>query len=295
MHDSHPAPLMDGYHSIDIDGMEQRFFVAGSRDGPVCVAHSGGPGIAWEYLRMLALEERLRMVYIEPVGTGQSGRFESHPYGYDVDTYARFLYGLVEYLNLQKVYLLGHSHGGFVAQNFTVAHPEKLAGLILYDTAPAAGTELFAEATRNLESFRQRNKDRPETASIMRAWYSLGGIAGDASFRSTLYNLFPAYFADYWKREEEFRALRNAVTGSYVGSAKRFDNTDGLALITVPTLILVGVHDFICGPRWAYELRDGIRGSQLVKFAESGHFAHLEETQRFAHVLGEFCGAQRAA
>ncbi|MCO1577534.1 hypothetical protein M8C13_17385 [Crossiella sp. SN42] len=40
----------------------------------VCLVHSGGPGIHWEYLRMPEPERHLTMVYLEPVGTGQSGR-----------------------------------------------------------------------------------------------------------------------------------------------------------------------------------------------------------------------------
>ena len=45
--------------------------------------------------------------------------------------------------------------------------------------------------------------------------------------------------------------------------------------------------DFICGEKWARQLHDGIPGSQLVVFGESGHFAHLEEPEAFfAAVLG---------
>ncbi|MFF0222080.1 hypothetical protein [Streptomyces sp. NPDC004629] len=40
----------------------------------VRIAHPGGPGIGWEYLRMPGLERHLAMVCVEPVGTGDSGR-----------------------------------------------------------------------------------------------------------------------------------------------------------------------------------------------------------------------------
>jgi proline iminopeptidase len=66
-----------------------------------------------------------------------------------------------------------------------------------------------------------------------------------------------------------------------------WDVRDRLGEITVPTLVLVGVADFICGEKWARQLHDGIPGSQLVVFGESGHFAHLEEPEAFfAAVLG---------
>lgn len=63
------SPLSPGTHTIVVQHgpshVEQRYHVAGA--GPVCIAHSGGPGIGWEYLRMPMLERSLTMVYIEPV------------------------------------------------------------------------------------------------------------------------------------------------------------------------------------------------------------------------------------
>lgn len=47
----------------------------------MCVAHSGGPGIGWEYLRTTELERRLTVVHPAPVGSGGSGRLPSHPHG----------------------------------------------------------------------------------------------------------------------------------------------------------------------------------------------------------------------
>jgi pimeloyl-ACP methyl ester carboxylesterase len=131
--------------------VRQRYHVAGA--GPVCIVHSGGPGVAWEYLRMAAVEAELTTVYVEPVGTGESGRLPDHPRGYTVDRYSQFLHGIIEHLGLPKVHLLGHSHGGLVAQRYALERSDRLVGMILYDSAPAAGSELFAEATRNLGTF----------------------------------------------------------------------------------------------------------------------------------------------
>jgi proline iminopeptidase len=129
--------LGPGPREITIDGVRQRYHVAGT--GPVCVIHSGGPGIAWEYLRMPALEAKLTTVYVEPIGTGQSGRLPVHPHGYTFDRYARFLHGLIAHLDVPKVYLLGHSHGGLVAQRYALTYPGRLAGMILYSSAPSGG------------------------------------------------------------------------------------------------------------------------------------------------------------
>jgi pimeloyl-ACP methyl ester carboxylesterase len=142
-------------HQIVIDGVVQRYHVAGT--GPVCLAHPGGPGAPYEYLRMPRLEESLTMVYVEPIGTGESGRLAEMT-GYTVEAYARFLHGIIEHLAEPRVYLMGHSHGGFVAQAYALQHPERLAGLILYSTAATTVTEFWAEARRNADAFVERHR-----------------------------------------------------------------------------------------------------------------------------------------
>jgi len=62
--------LSPGRHAFDVDGLRQAYEVAG--DGPVCVAHSGGPGINSDYLRMPLLEDHLTMLSLDPIGTGRA-------------------------------------------------------------------------------------------------------------------------------------------------------------------------------------------------------------------------------
>jgi proline iminopeptidase len=63
------------------------------------------------------------------------------------------------------------------------------------------------------------------------------------------------------------------------------DDRDRLGSIATPTLVIVGRHDFICGPRWAGELHEGIPGSELVVLEDSGHFGHLEQPAEFARAV----------
>jgi proline iminopeptidase len=93
MKNSDTSPLSAGAHEIDLGGVTQRYHVSGS--GPVLVVHPGGPGFSWEYIRMPAVEAHLTTVYVEPIGTGKSGRLSTHPNGYTREEYARALNGLI--------------------------------------------------------------------------------------------------------------------------------------------------------------------------------------------------------
>ncbi|MBK6010938.1 alpha/beta fold hydrolase [Streptomyces sp. MBT53] len=288
-------PLATGTHTVEIDGVTQRYHVHGT--GPVCVAHSGGPGIFWEYLRMPALEEHLTVVYPEPVGTGASGRLPTHPHGYTRARYSRFLTALIDHLGVPKVHLLGHSHGGFVAQYHALHQPDRLAGVILYESAPVTGPEHGAEAMRLVQEFAARHADNPGLPEVVEAFQNIPGISDDAGTTAVARGLFPAYFADFWGREAEFAPVREAVAATHISGLGEdhtpdvVDDRATLGALTVPTLVLVGRHDFICGVRWAEELHGLIPGSDLVILENSGHFGHLEEPEAFAKAVTAFVEA----
>ena len=70
----HPA-LTPGAHSSTVDSIVQRYHVHGA--GPVCIVHPGGPGLSWDHMRLRGLEGSNTMVYVEPIGTGTSGRLRN--------------------------------------------------------------------------------------------------------------------------------------------------------------------------------------------------------------------------
>jgi pimeloyl-ACP methyl ester carboxylesterase len=274
-------PLAPGTHEITVDGVRQVYHVFG--EGPVCVALSGGPGIDWEYLRSPGLEKHLTMVHLEPVGTGDSGRLPSSEYR--LDTYVRFLHAVVEHLGAGPVRLLGHSYGGFVAQRYALDHPDRVAGLALYDTSPVTGPDFWGSAMAQLAAYPDRNPDVPDAALVPAAFQRLGSAKTDAELTAALREAVPVYFADFYDRREEFApfvaAIRIWADPANANDPTPFDVRDRLPEITAPTVVLVGRYDFICGPTWAKLLHEGIEGSHLAEFDHSGHFPHVEEPDAF--------------
>ena len=182
-------------HTIDIDGVRQVYQVAGR--GPICVAHSGGPGIDSGYLRAPGLEDHFTMVYPSPVGTGDSGRLDT----YDMATYVRFLSALIDHLGEPSMTVLGHSYGGFVALRYALQHPDRVAGLVLYDTSPLTGPGFFAAAMAGLQAYPARYPDVPEAAEVPAAFQRALSATDDETLSEALRAAIPVYFADYWARQ----------------------------------------------------------------------------------------------
>ncbi|WP_344145378.1 alpha/beta hydrolase [Kribbella yunnanensis] len=268
-----------------VDGVRVTYHVHGT--GPVCIAHSGGPGVHWPYLRMPYLEDRLTMVYIEPVGTGSSDLLPGGDYSMEV--YASYVAKLAQHLGESKVFLLGHSHGGFVALQTALDFPELLNGVIVYDSMAYNGPELGAQAFANVEKY---VASRPEgdalATQVLDAWNA--SPEGHDEQVDVLARLLPVYFKDFEAIDPQLTEWKTLLDMT-VDPARQNDQWDirpRLGEIAVPTLVIVGVADFICPVNSAQELADGIPGAELVVLKESGHFGHVEEPGIFRDIVLKF-------
>jgi proline iminopeptidase len=282
--------LTPGMHEMTVDGVRQVYHVAGS--GPICIVHPGGPGFHWEYLRMPLLETFMTLVYLEPIGTGQSGLLLDGDYS--ASRYAGFARKVAQHIGSERPYFLGHSHGAFVGLQYALDYPDELGGLIVYDGAPVTGPEHGMEATRGMELFAQRWPERTEAQEAKQAWMDVatGAVSlGDReSFLGVLQRLLPAYFGDYRNLPEEFANWKANLDATIDPNRKPelWDIRQAMSSIRIPTLVLVGEYDFICGPRWAEEMHEAIPGSRLVILERSGHMSHVEKPREFADSIREF-------
>jgi proline iminopeptidase len=277
--------IKPGTHVLNVNGINQRYHAVGT--GPVCVVHPGGPGADWAYMRVPILEASMTMVYLEPIGTGASGRLPEHPTGYTISRYSQQLDGFLTALNLKQIFLLGQSHGGFVAQAYALARPERLAGLILCNTSAVTGLEFMQAADATVRRRVAGYSDPAQAAEVLRAWESVPRITDDASYTSAMRGLLPMYFAD--PHNPAIPAIRAALTFYYVaGDSTPFDVRSALPSLQVPTLVIVGSDDFICGPRWADAIQAFLPSAERVDFDQCGHLVHVERPAEFAAVVTRF-------
>jgi proline iminopeptidase len=280
-------PLSPGDHLVDLPEVRLHYRVEGR--GPVLLLHPGGPGMNWKYARMPALEKFLTMVYLDPRGAGDSAK-PAGPGAYGMAAYVSDLEALRAVLGLDRMMLLGHSHGGMVAQSYALAHPSRLRGLVLCATSPVTGEEWARDVEANLQA--KRSEDGYADAAA--AFSQEGQAETDDQMAELFRRELPLYFHQYepFRKEMEpvLRELRISVepVREFGREASRFDLRRRLGEIGTPTLILAGRHDFVCGPRWAETMHAGIPGSKLVILENSGHFLYREEEAAFARAVSEF-------
>jgi len=260
--------------------------------GPVLVVHPGGPGFSSAYLGDLAgLWERYTLVILNPRGTGASDR-PADPGAYHLDDYVSDLEELRQHLGLERMLLLGYSHGGFVAQAYASAYPGRVRRLVLASTAARFGPEQEA-ATKAAKEKRSGEAWYLDAAAAADDESELGT---DEQVRDSVFRAMPFYFSRFGSAEQGY--LDTIRSETINGDALRvfgeeiptLDLRTRLQNISVPTLVITGEEDFICGPVCAADMSAAIPGAHEVIVGDSGHMVFVEQAQRFHDEVADFLG-----
>ena len=287
------STLTAGEYDITLNDVNIHYTVRGN--GPVMVAHSGGPGFdarGWD--DFAKIDDYVTLVSIHPRGSGLSGPAAGDAYA--LADYAADVEALRQHLGLDKPIVMGWSHGGLVAQQFAFTYPDALSKLILFDTSA-----YFGEFLGDIEAAVQAFKDEPwfekSLAALKAEW------AGEYETGEDMARLWADemkfYFKHFGAREEAYNQ-RNKDYPISITPLKVFNDNEiptmdlrpSIEKISVPTLVIVGRHDFITNVAMAEEMVKHIPNARLEIFEESGHFAFVEEPEKFYQVIKQFVIAE---
>jgi proline iminopeptidase len=261
--------------------------------GPVLVCHPGGPGFSSSYFADLAgLWERYTLVMLNPRGTGGSDR-PSDPRAYQIDDYVSDVEELRGHLGLERLLLLGHSHGGVVAQAYAALYPGRVRRLVLACTLPRFGPEQEAAMQAGMDKRSGQPWYADATAALEEE--QDGKFRTDQELGDLVFREMPLYFTRYGPSEAGYLdTLRSETINA---DALRlfnqeifntFDLRSRLPNITAPTLVITGDDDFICGPLCASEISAAIPGARKVIVGDSGHMIFVEQPQAFHDEVANF-------
>ena len=271
-----------------VNGTELFYDLRGS-GRPLLLMH-GGLGLDHTTLRPWhdALSERAELIYYDHRGNGRSERPANLD---DVDhaTWIADADALRAHLGHERIVLLGHSYGAFLALEYALRYPERLDGLIL-----CGGAAVVDYANAIVAGAKVRG-----TPAQFDAFVEMlsNPSADDAALRDAWNTILPLYFS-HADPEVCSSALRSVVFSAAASNRSlqqclaKFDVAGRLGEIAVPTLILAGRHDFVCPVTPAGELlHRGIKGSSLVVFEHSAHFPFIEERDRYLSAVGGWLAA----
>jgi proline iminopeptidase len=279
------------------DGRKLAWHEQGS--GPPLLCHPGGPGCSAAYFSdqpELAAQRTLLM--LDPRGTGDSDR-PADPSAYDLEDYADDIEAVREHVGLEQLDLIGHSHGGFVAQCWAGSHPDRVGRLVLASTAPR-----FTDAIRELRMQRvASHQGQPYFEDAMAALqaHQEGRYANDEElgeiYRREWRLMVPVDLDEAAARsmvETFIKAGHNADVLRHFNEqvAGTMDHRGALGRVTAPTLVITGELDPFSPA--APEIADALPNSTLVLLPEMDHFPFLENDDlraRWSQPILEFLDA----
>ena len=273
-------PSIVGAEVLKVDGGEI-FYETVGEGMPIMVMH-GGLGLDHTYLRPYfdQLSDLGQVVYYDHRGNGKSSRPEDFS-TVDFTMLVNDAEALREHLGQDKMILIGHSYGGFVALKYAIEHSDNLAGLALVDTTPVLDYQPSLSG----------NEDQ---MAALGALFS-APVADDEEMRKLWNTVIPMYFHN---PDPDLLDKLNAET-TYSGAAWNraavmlgsYNTLDDLGKITAPTLAIAGRFDGITPPEpGAERIAAGIPGAEAVSFENSGHYPFIEEEDAFFATLRDWIG-----
>jgi proline iminopeptidase len=266
--------------------------------GPVLLCHPGGPGYSSAYFGELPeLAAHRTLLLLDPRGTGGSDR-PADPSGYDLEDYAADIEAVREHLGLERLDLLGHSHGGFVAMRWGGAHPQRVGRLVLANTTPRF-TDAIRQARMQRAMSHQGQPYFEDAMQALRAHHQ--GDYGSDEELADLYRRESRVFAPVGT---DVSTIADALSraGPNADALRHFndriaggmDLREQLARIHAPTLVIGGDEDAF-GPSTQEEIASALTDATLVVLPGIDHFPFLvpDHRPRWSSAVLAFLAADR--
>ncbi|BDD11061.1 arylesterase [Fulvitalea axinellae] len=272
---------------------------------PALVIH-GGPGIppSGEWPGLDRLTSSYAMHYYHQRGCGQSTRpfdtFESGNFfenmklldeNLGIPAQLADIEQIRKKLGTEKITLIGHSFGGFLASLYASEFPDNVEALVLIAPAsvlrmPVEGEDLFGTVRSKLPENEKKNFDL-----YLERFFDFG-------------SLFEKSESELAKLHSEFIPYYQMATGMpvgghvegiggwhqfacYISMGKKHDYSKSLANIKAPTLILHGDKD-LSKPESVKLYRENIPGNRFELIRGAGHFIFADRPNELYQTVSEF-------
>lgn len=270
------------FSHVEADGHSLRVYESGAATlAPVLWLHGSGPGVDamanWRGL-MTDLAPHFRNVAPDILGFGESACPDPFPRGIaaSVELRARNTLALLDALKIDSIHVIGNSMGGMITMRMAQIAPSRVRKMVLMGSGGAGG--LTPEAGKKTMEY-LANPSVDGLRGLMEMFVydaktfgvDLGQLAAD---RMTI-------------ASRPHIARVNAATFD-MSQPVFVLSPEQLAAIPHPALVIHGREDRVVPVDASYYLSKHLPDAQLHVFPKSGHWAQLEQKDRFKALIQAF-------
>ncbi len=258
---------------LSVGGLEMEGATSGPETGgrAILFLHGlGGDCRSWT-AQLDSLGQQHRCAAWTMPGYGRS----QAPERFDFSTLADLAAELLATLGWDSTVVVGHSMGGYVAQELALNHPDLVGGLVLAGTTAAFGKP-GSDFNRDFLAARLAPLDDGKTPADLAAGIvdNLVAPGAGSDVRASAVESMSGISADAYRRSLEALVTWNAV--------------DRLGELRGPTVCIAGELDGTAPPKAMQRLSDAIADSRLVVLPEVGHLFYAEAPEPFTTAVNGF-------
>lgn len=238
---------------------------------------TGGAGAALVFANSLGTDSRIWDGVIDALPGRRCITFDKRGHGlsatpsdpWTVQDLADDLRALMDARGVDRAVIVGCSIGGIIAQAFALAHPGRVRGLVLSNTAARVGTAETWQA--RIDAVRAGGL-APIAGAVLERWFAPAFLASDdvRPWRQMLLSSDPAGYAG------TCAALAQADLRAQVGA------------IAAPVLMIAGSADQATPPALVAETAAAIPGARITVLEGSGHIPAIDAPDAVARLVAEF-------
>src|SRR5713226_9019981 len=237
---------------------------------PTIVLMHGFPDNLHLYDRLLPwLITSRRVVTFDFLGWGESDKPAGYPY--TAANQVGDLDAVIEQLHLQQVVLVAHDASGPPAIDWALAHADRVAALILFNSTPLV-----------------RNVARPVLKAFHNwlfrkmYWWQVGGFMRDAEVREEFLPVLYRQFTVTPSAQPAFFRLNEDLLFTVRDRTKRIPQMQAFQR---PVRIIFGAKDRYLNRGVARRFHELFPTSDLFLLPDANHFVQIDEPEEVAHLL----------
>jgi pimeloyl-ACP methyl ester carboxylesterase len=278
--------------TVDRDGSELTYYVAGTTGVPIVVLNALGQGLEYWYRLLDNLMEDHRVIIWEPRGV------VAPPPPFELAQQIDDLTAVLQHENLQACHLVGWCTGGKVAVEFHLRHPSVVRSMVfLNNTLKCDGgpKELDSPYERNMETLCRMLVRKPAmAASVMNTLNSRdeenetemlenGGEQLSIDVLSLMNaDLKPYVLAPFRTQETTVNYAHQLV------DFWKYDVRSRLAQVTVPVLLISAEYDQVATPAASFEAAALFPNARHIHVKGATHYCLYDRPEFVADMLKEF-------
>lgn len=213
----------------------------------------------WEDFASL-LTQSMRVISIDIPGHGLSASYPINT----MENCALAIKCVMDKLNIDKAWLLGHSMGGYVAQEAVKLYNDRFLGLIMMNSTPFADTQE-----------KKDNRDREISLIQLKKLHTIVKLSVENMFAKDNISKFEEKILEISEISEIHDP--EGIVASLEGMKLREDYTEFLSKCEIPILFLFGKKDNFISLQKASEIQTKVSNASYVFLENSGHNGFIEE------------------